>query len=325
MQTLIPCTAVLFLLTTVGAQTQGSYTIYSSGCVGTVTTSCPNANGGQTSGAVTIQNTNIFAMEGVTSRLEIVSGVQLLTASTSTSTIQVNVQLLERSPNGGPNSSKVIASGVMSVTPAGGWTLAKFARPVILRPNQKFFVTYVSTRSMRWPWATTGVRGAYYWHPPTQTAWRGPFFTQRWAWRLVCATATGLAMPTICGEGAYASTNMNGGAPRINAPFNIRLIHGKANSTAILIIGASNTLWGQTKLPLDLSRYGAPTCQLLASLDVLLFMKTDANGSATMAATLPNNSKLVGVTVYNQWAVADPSANAWGMVFSAGAILKVGG
>ena len=117
---------------------------------------------------------------------------------------------------------------------------------------------------------------------------------------------------------------MNSGAPQINAPFNIRLIHGRANSTAILIIGASNTLWGQTKLPLDLSRYGAPTCQLLASLDVLLFMKTDANGSATMAATLPNNSKLVGVTVYNQWAVADTSANGWGMVFSAGAILKVG-
>ena len=85
-----------------------------------------------------------------------------------------------------------------------------------------------------------------------------------------------------------------------------------------LIVGASNTLWAGASLPLDLTPFGAPGCTLLTGLNLLLPAATDASGNAALTLPIPNNPALIGLQVFFQWQVFDPSQNALGVVFSDG-------
>ena len=116
----------------------------------------------------------------------------------------------------------------------------------------------------------------------------------------------------------------NTGVPKINAAFSIDLANAGLNATAVLILGASNTTWNSTKLPLDLGPYGAGGCWLLVSQDFLVFTKTNATGTASIKVPIPNTASLIGRQAFNQWAVFDLGANAWGLAFSNGGTIKIG-
>ena len=47
-------------------------------------------------------------------------------------------------------------------------------------------------------------------------------------------------------------------------------------------------------------------------------------GTASIKLPIPNNQSLVDAKAYNQWAVFDLGANAWGLAFSNGGAIKVG-
>lgn len=317
MRSLLVAAVLGSTLSLLPAQT-ASYTVYGSGCQGTGgTNTCLNVNGNQTVPNTATHNTNIFALEGTTTKNEIVFGFELLTRSTSSTPQTVKIELYYADSAGRPLFTPA-TTGTMVIGTAPGWYGGQFQQLQIMQPNTKFFLSYTSTTSMVWtflPTNSTAQLTIHYWHPPTATnVWNGPFTTQRWAWRLICAGGGGNAVPQIG----------NTGLPKINSSFSMDLSKGRASSTAILVFGVSNTKWNSVALPLSLAAQGAPGCNLLASLDALLFLNTDGNGDASLQVQIPNSQALLGAQLYNQWAVVDGGANAWGMAFSAGGALKVG-
>ncbi len=79
----------------------------------------------------------------------------------------------------------------------------------------------------------------------------------------------------------------------------------------VMAIGTSNTISGFGPLPVDLAIVGAPGCPLRVSLDA-----TDTfvgvGTTATWSFPIPNLPVLNGVLLYNQPAILDPAANAFG-------------
>ena len=54
----------------------------------------------------------------------------------------------------------------------------------------------------------------------------------------------------------------------------------------------------------------------MVSGDVLLGMATNAAGAASWSLAVPSVPELFGVTLFVQWVVVDPGANALGLVLS---------
>ncbi|MHC4515522.1 MAG: hypothetical protein ACYTGW_18145 [Planctomycetota bacterium] len=118
------------------------------------------------------------------------------------------------------------------------------------------------------------------------------------------------------GTNARTPEMVFGGLPyQGNSNFAVRMRNGNPSSLARLVIGFSNTTWNTNMLPLDLGFMGAGGCNLLASIDVMLTVGTDSKGEISIVNKVPVDSKLVGVTVYTQFAVAD-KVNPAGLVTS---------
>jgi hypothetical protein len=92
---------------------------------------------------------------------------------------------------------------------------------------------------------------------------------------------------------------------------------------AAVIVGASNSQWGASRLPLDLSPIGMPGCTLLASPDLVLPV-VNTGGSATLALRICDCPVLVGQSVFQQAFVGDAAANALGLIASNGGDARIG-
>ncbi len=79
----------------------------------------------------------------------------------------------------------------------------------------------------------------------------------------------------------------------------------------VMVIGTSNTISGFGPLPVDLGLLGAPGCPLRVSLDATETV-LGAGNTATWNFPIPNDLALAGVLIFNQLAVFDPPANAFG-------------
>ncbi|MHC4515523.1 MAG: hypothetical protein ACYS5W_17740 [Planctomycetota bacterium] len=145
-----------------------------------------------------------------------------------------------------------------------------------------------------------------------------PLYTSNSTIRDIDYSAGGVAFYGKGCQGANARTPemVFGGLPyQGNSSLAIRMRNGNPSSLARLVIGFSNTTWNTNKLPLDLGFMGAGGCNLLASIDVMLTMGTNSKGEISIVNKVPVDSKLVGVTVYLQFAVAD-KVNPAGLVTS---------
>jgi hypothetical protein len=112
--------------------------------------------------------------------------------------------------------------------------------------------------------------------------------------------------------------------PTLANTFRIDLGQAAANSSAVALLGLSNTNAGSYTLPLDLGFLGAPGCLLLCSPDDSQFTPTSAQGLAHRSYNIPNNFGLLGMPIWNQFLVLDPTANALGFVASNGGAGVVG-
>ncbi len=110
----------------------------------------------------------------------------------------------------------------------------------------------------------------------------------------------------------------NSDFPQIGGQFSVKLSQATAATIALLEHGGSNTSWNGTPLPFDLGLFGAPGCDLLTSADVLVTRTVNAQGKASFQYNVPLSLPLIGQHLYNQWAVWDPMANAFGLAFSNG-------
>jgi hypothetical protein len=93
---------------------------------------------------------------------------------------------------------------------------------------------------------------------------------------------------------------------------------------AALNWGFSRTSWGSVPLPLDLTRYGMPGCQLLVSPDTSGIPLRVTNNEALWAVKIPAVPILSGLSFYLQGYASDPRANAWGVVVSNGYEARLG-
>lgn len=117
-------------------------------------------------------------------------------------------------------------------------------------------------------------------------------------------TSPGGTAVTPYGSGGNGLSIGHTGWPSISgSSFGITLAGAPAYSQATLLIGSSDSLWGVTPLPLDLTYLGAPGSSLLTSIDGQVGALVDNVGNANITGPLPPDPALIGVTLNAQWMV----------------------
>ena len=159
-------------------------------------------------------------------------------------------------------------------------------------------------------------------------SWNGPFQNYDWKYRLWCggyvpggAEVFGQGCP---GSGRGSPRIGATAIPRIGGSLDVTLAGAVANGTAIVALGASDSLWGGAiRLPYRMDPIGAPGCVVWIDLLATASQTTSAVGEATFPLTVANDPALVGVQVYAQWLVRD-AVNSLGLVTSDALELTVG-
>ncbi len=222
-----------------------------------------------------------------------------------------------------------LGSASWSMSPVNGWQGATFASPVTIPANGDFWLVWAPIRNAQSSIQTTPFVGG-----PTYRAsldngqnWNGPFTNTLWKLRIFCGGRPGHY--EVFGTGCVGSNRQRPvlgffNVPTIGQSTVFMLDKARGSSSAALVIGASNTIWGAAPLPFDMTGLGAPTCNLLASLDLLVSTPTDVTGQANLPITVPGVTALVGRLLYNQWLVLDPGANALQIVVSGGGRAVIG-
>ena len=114
------------------------------------------------------------------------------------------------------------------------------------------------------------------------------------------------------------------GRPILASTLHLELSHAATSSPVVLIVGLSNASWFGLTLPFDLGVYGAPGCTLAVGLDIPIALVTSHEGTASLPALIPNDSSLIALPLFTQFAVVDPGANALGLVSSNGLAMRLG-
>ena len=105
-----------------------------------------------------------------------------------------------------------------------------------------------------------------------------------------------------------------GSLPRIGTNFTLQALNLPLAGPVFLALGASDTLYGPTPLPLNLGPLGAPQCNLLVGIDNL-YSTSNVLGAAAWTFPIPN---IPGGIFFSQAVVFDPPANTFGITLSNG-------
>lgn len=105
-----------------------------------------------------------------------------------------------------------------------------------------------------------------------------------------------------------------GSLPRIGTNFTLQVLNLPLAGPVFLALGASDTLYGPTPLPLNLGPLGAPQCNLLVGIDNL-YSTSNVLGAAAWTFPIPN---IPGGVFFSQAVVFDPPANTFGITLSNG-------
>lgn len=124
------------------------------------------------------------------------------------------------------------------------------------------------------------------------------------------ASTLGVGCPGTRGTPTLAP--QQGSTPRIGTNFILQSLNLPLSGHVFLALGASDTFYGPTPLPLNLAPLGATQCNLLVSIDNL-FPTSNILGAATWGFTIPN---IPGGVFFTQTIVFDPPANAFGVTLS---------
>ena len=104
--------------------------------------------------------------------------------------------------------------------------------------------------------------------------------------------------------------------PQLGSALGLDLDAGSAApGLAVVVVGLSRDLFNGLPLPLDLAILGAPGCNLATSVDLTTPLFT-APGSNPYSLGIPNNPSLICAPIYQQAAIQDAAANAFGFVLS---------
>jgi hypothetical protein len=126
------------------------------------------------------------------------------------------------------------------------------------------------------------------------------------------------------GGGAIPQLNFTG-APNIGSAFTLELSQARVSTQAVLLVGISNSQWGQLNLPFDMGGIGAPNCMALASGEIPVGFLVNAAGAASLTINVPNDKSLIQANWFQQVFVYDPPANTLGIVTTNGVRAILGG
>ena len=160
------------------------------------------------------------------------------------------------------------------------------------------------------------------------TSWNGPFRGLNWKLRIYCCkkiTGSFVLFGSPCGPKGKQPNLSGSGIPTVGKTYVVSAKGASPTKPALLGLGASKNQWGPLKLPFDLTALGAPSCKILASVDVTGSALTNSSGSVSFSIPVPNQPALTGVIFHHQIWVFDTSVNKFGIVSSQGATVTLGG
>jgi hypothetical protein len=145
-------------------------------------------------------------------------------------------------------------------------------------------------------------------------------------WTADVARPRAVAFGTDCGQPNPPTLGIDPLAPaRVGQTFTLQGAALRIGQPFVsLLLGASNSTWSGTPLPLSLNSLGMTSCQLFVSIDLSLTAAISAVGTASWPIPLPDNPSLVGATLYAQLLMPDPGVNAAGFVTSRALELGIG-
>lgn len=111
--------------------------------------------------------------------------------------------------------------------------------------------------------------------------------------------------------------------PSLGQQYRAMVVASNASPSAIVLLGASDTAWGNVPLPLPLAAFGGGACTLYVRPDVFVPLPLQA-GRGTLTVQVPNVVSLLGGTLFHQ--AAHPStANVLGWLFTEGLRVDIAG
>ena len=301
MKTSILAAISALMASSLTAQT-GSVTPYGNGCVGfSPGPGCISQNWGTPFQGITASSTTFAIKADSGPSAQVVCGLQLFCRTVGNASVNLKVWIYDKAPAGGPGVA--IASGTMPVTRVEMANTLLFGTPLKFAPYTEFYIVFDNSVGVRLPINSSGTKVGTHYH--SGPAWAGPFTSNLfWAYNLLCCGS--LRIPQIG----------NSGVPTINQSFSIDLSYARLSASSLLAIGV-------TRIAVPLGTTGAPGCVLYTDPVVLIAQPVSTAGTVSTKLSVPNDSRLVGLSVFGQYAVTDP-VNNLGLVFSPGVEMKVG-
>jgi hypothetical protein len=127
---------------------------------------------------------------------------------------------------------------------------------------------------------------------------------------------------TGCGGQGGPATLTLGSALRPGYASSLQFSHLPAGSVACLLAGWSVAQWGSQPLPIALSAWGMPGCQLLVSPDVALAFSTGA-GTVNSSIAMPLAPSIVGIEMGLQSMFVQPGLNPVNLGMSQGVRARI--
>ena len=289
-----------------------SFLTQGQGCPGSVSVpvTCPemNPNGGTLEGDV--RDNEYCYRASVSAPIDIVS-FDIYTRTTTGGSLTRPAHIY---PDvGGVPGANPIASTTIVVGPTAQFYTATFASPVSV--SGTFYLGLdSSSNNVIVNSVTSGTTGVGFYRdlPNGPQAWTQSGLVDRPSYRVNCSGAGSLLTPAIS----------SAGLPQLGTTYSPRVRDALPITPAVLLSGMSDAIYQGQPLPLTIP--GAPGCNLLISADVLATVVTSSTGTAQSPLAVPNQQALLGVEVFHQWVVWDPTVNNLSLVFSNGGKATVG-
>ncbi|MEZ5962513.1 MAG: S8 family serine peptidase [Planctomycetota bacterium] len=284
----------------------GTYTTYGTGCRGSGQggggPACLTNNPNTTAISGTAGGNGAFAFPALPTSNITVTGFEIFTRGNHT--LQTALYLADAT---GRPTGAALATSTLTVGPTDGWYNTIFT-PTPIAAGQNIAIEFSGLPSGGLlNIASSGTASTHFYKPVGQATYNGPFNSYPWAWKINCGSGGGGAVPVLSATGV----------PVINSSFTVNLGFANPSAPVAMSVGGSDTIWSGIPLPFNLAPFGAPSCFVLASAEVLLPNTTNAAGAASQPMPIPNSSALVSRQFFDQWIVIDP-ANTLGIVTSNG-------
>lgn len=124
----------------------------------------------------------------------------------------------------------------------------------------------------------------------------GPTLKQQgdtWEYQTNAAASASTAGTGCAGVGGVPTIDVDG-LPWLDDSFKMDISNIGSGANAMLVLGLSKTTWSGVNLPFNLGVIGYPSCDLLVSMDVMF------GGLTSVTVPVPNQSALIGQSVYFQ-------------------------